>query len=29
MNMHFQDTWAIKLPWVESIMGSNGKVVRV
>jgi hypothetical protein len=29
MNKHFQDTWAIKLPWAESFMDSNGKVVQV
>ncbi len=29
MNRHFQDTWAFKLPWGKSIMGSNGKVVQV
>jgi hypothetical protein len=29
MNMHFEDTWAITLPWAKSIMGSNGKVVQV
>jgi hypothetical protein len=29
MNRHFQNTWVVKLPWAESIMGSNGKVVQV
>ncbi len=29
MNMQFQDTWAIKLPWVKSVLSSNGKVVQV
>jgi hypothetical protein len=29
MNRHFQDIWAVKLHWAESIMGSNGKVVQV
>jgi hypothetical protein len=29
MNKQFQDIWAIKLPWVEFVMCSNGKVVQV
>ncbi len=29
LNMHFQDIWAVKLPWVELVLGSNGKVVQV
>ncbi len=29
MNMHFEDTSAVKLPWAESIIGSNDKVVQV
>jgi hypothetical protein len=29
MNMHFQDTWVVKLPWAKSILGSNGKVVQI
>jgi hypothetical protein len=27
LNRHFQNSWAIKLPWVESIMGVDGKVI--
>jgi hypothetical protein len=27
MNKHFKYIWAIKFPWVEFVMGSNGKVV--
>jgi hypothetical protein len=24
MNKHFQESWAIKLPWAKYVMGSNG-----
>jgi hypothetical protein len=26
---HFQDTWAAKLPWVEYVVGADGKVHQV
>jgi hypothetical protein len=26
LNCHFQNSWAIKLPWAKSIMGVDGKV---
>jgi hypothetical protein len=29
MNCRFQDSWATKLPWVESIVGVDGKVTQV
>ncbi len=29
MNMHFQDTWVVKLSWAKSVLGSNGKVVQI
>jgi len=29
MNCHFQDSWAAKLPWIESLMGVDGKVTHV
>jgi hypothetical protein len=29
LNCHFQDSWAIKLPWVESVVGTKGKVTQV
>ncbi len=29
MNYCFQDSWATKLPWVESIVGVDGKVTHV
>jgi hypothetical protein len=25
LNCHLQDSWAIKLPWAESIVGTRGK----
>jgi hypothetical protein len=28
-NRHFQDSWAAKLPWVESVLGANGFVAQV
>jgi hypothetical protein len=28
-NRHFQDSWAIKLPWVESVAGIKGKVTQI
>jgi hypothetical protein len=29
LNKHFQDGWAIKLPWAKCVLGSNGKVPQV
>ena len=28
-NRHFQDSWAAKLPWAESVIGADGKVSQV
>ena len=28
-NQHFQDSWAAKLPWAESVLGANGSVAQV
>jgi hypothetical protein len=27
LHRHFQDTWALKLPWAKSMLGVGGKVV--
>jgi hypothetical protein len=29
LNLHFQDSWATKLPWEKSIMGVDKKVTQV
>jgi hypothetical protein len=29
MNYCFQDAWTIKLPWLESLVGVDGKVHKV
>jgi hypothetical protein len=28
-NRHFQDSWATKLPWVEAVMGADGRISQV
>ncbi len=29
LNHHFQDSWVVKLPWAESIVGVKGKAIEV
>ena len=29
MNRHFQDSWAARLPWAESVLGRDGRVAQV
>jgi hypothetical protein len=29
LNRHFQDNWAMNLPWAKFVLGSYGKVVEV
>lgn len=29
LNHHFQDSWATKFPWVESIVGVDGKITHM
>jgi hypothetical protein len=29
LNCHFQDPWVVKLPWAESVVGTEGKVTQV
>jgi hypothetical protein len=29
LNIHFQNNWAMKLLWVEFVLGSNGKVIQM
>jgi hypothetical protein len=29
LNKHFQDTWAVNLPWVEFALSYNNKVAQV
>jgi hypothetical protein len=29
LNRHFQDSWAAKLPWVEVVVGVDGKITQV
>jgi hypothetical protein len=29
LNCHFQDSWVVKLLWVESIVGVKGKTIEV
>jgi hypothetical protein len=29
LNGHFQDSWAAKLPWVEGVVGADGRITQV
>jgi hypothetical protein len=29
VSRHFQDSWAVKLPWTEAVMGTDGRITQV